>query len=365
MELKQQKSHGYFQGLNYSLANEDSAVEVNLLRPQEDNILCVAGSGARCLPMLTATSTQLDVVDLSQEQLHIAELRLRSMQSMTYSEWLFFMGYRQFNQGFGVKTKNRLQLMHDVPLSSAAREFWLGHVEMWNARGFIHLGKWESYFAKVSRFFRQFMGYDFFPLFETSSLEEQVALYESSFPHLRFQAFVRIVASEFALNRFVYKGSLKKNENLSSAQFILKEFDRIFRTMPVRKNYFFQVLFLGQIYFEEGLPLEAHLSMYEKVVSSKSNVTFRQTNFLQPPGEDYSFFSLSDTLSYLPSEQSEHILQLLLPKSTDRARVVMRLFLNGPEKLSSDGWQCQHDLQFKARAEDGTGVYQFRIFDRL
>jgi S-adenosylmethionine-diacylglycerol 3-amino-3-carboxypropyl transferase len=365
LELKPQKSHQYFHGLNYSLANEDSAVEVGLLQQYAGHILCVAGSGARCLPLLIEEPQQMDIVDLSQEQLHLAELRFRSLQAMTYSEWLFFMGYRQFNQELGVRVKSRLQLMGDISLSSASLEFWMHHSELWNLRGFIHLGKWESYFAKVSKFFRQFMGHNFFPLFEAGTLQEQIAIYESTFPHLRFQAFVRIVASEFALNRFLYKGSLRKNGNINSAKFILQEFDRIFRTMPVRKNYFFQVLFLGQIYFEEGLPLEAHLNTYEKAVKTKTKVTFRQTNFLNPPGENYSFFSLSDTLSYLPCDQSKSILQLLKPHAAIEARVVMRQFLNGPEQILNEGWQCQQDLELKARVEDGTGVYQFRIFDRL
>ncbi|NBW81737.1 DUF3419 family protein, partial [bacterium] len=76
-------SSAYFNTLNYSLANEDTALELGILPEQRRHVLSVAGSGARVLPLFAKSPQRLTCVDLSQEQLFLTELRIESARVLS------------------------------------------------------------------------------------------------------------------------------------------------------------------------------------------------------------------------------------------------------------------------------------------
>ncbi|MCM2281509.1 MAG: BtaA family protein, partial [Bdellovibrionaceae bacterium] len=84
----------YFDDLNYTLSNEDTRIEHGLLKKGADHVFSIAGSGARVLPLIAKHPKNLNVIDMSQEQLYLNELRLAAAQELTYEEFLFFIGYR-------------------------------------------------------------------------------------------------------------------------------------------------------------------------------------------------------------------------------------------------------------------------------
>lgn len=360
----------YFSDLNYTLSNEDTRIEFELLPESVERVFSIAGSGARCLPLIARNPKHLDVIDMSVSQLYLCELRLSAMKNLTYEEYLFFMGYRGALQSGEDEGDDREELYKRLPLSVNAKNYWDDRKEGWKPRGFILLGKWESHFQKLGYLFRDVLQCDFSKVFEAQSLEEQVELYEKHWPKMRWNSFIRVAASEFVFNKFLYKGhfsgkSEHKTEKRSPSQFIMEEFDRVFRSQLVRKNYFMQILFLGRIAYEEGLPLEAQQSVVEAVKKSPTQITYLHGNLLEHlPRQAYHFISLSDTISYLDDESANQILHKLSAETPSQAQMVIRSFMRAPTAIDVRGWKEREDLNSWAQHKDGTGVYQFHIFTK-
>lgn len=363
--------HGYFDGLNYSLANEDTWIEYSLLSADTERVLSVAGSGARCLPLLAKNPKVLDLVDLSEPQLFLAELRIQAVRSLSYEEWLFFMGYRGALPGDPLLVTSRGELFDRIEgLRPETRKFWDDGRSEWEPSGFLFLGKWEKHFQKLGFLFREILHCDFEAVFKAQTVEEQRRTYEATWPHLRWKSFLKIVASEFVFDRFLYKGhfsgkSEKKTEKKSVSQFIYDEFFRLFSTQLARKNYFLQTLFLGSIRYEEGLPLEAQRSVFEAAKVARSEVNYVKGSMLEPlKMEAYNFISLSDTISYLPEDLANPLLQSVNPQTPVGAQMVVRSFLRAPVNIDTEGWRLDREAAIWAQKIEGTGVYQFQIFKK-
>src|SRR6185312_13405629 len=86
-------SLSYFNRLNYTLANEDTSLELGLLPEGVPHLMSVAGSGGRVLPLLAKFPKKVTCVDLSLEQLYLTELRFESLRALDHAEFLAFWGY--------------------------------------------------------------------------------------------------------------------------------------------------------------------------------------------------------------------------------------------------------------------------------
>lgn len=361
----------YFSDLNYTLANEDTRIEFDLLPENMERVFSIAGSGARCLPLIARHPKVLDVVDMSVSQNYLCELRYQATKALTYEEYLFFLGYRGALQSGEDQGDRRWDLFNKIQLSAEAKKYWLERRAGWEPRGFILLGKWESHFQKLGFLFRDVLQCDFTKVFEAQSLSEQRELYEKYWPHVRWKSFIRVAASEYVFNKFLYKGhfsgrSEAKTEERAPWQFVIEEFDRIFQTQMVRKNYFMQILFLGRIAYEEGLPLEARQQIFDRVKAAPTQVNYLLGNLLEHlPKRTYDFISLSDTISYLTAEEANQVLQKLHGTNKPGSQVVIRSFMRAPTAIDLTGWEACLDKNEKAQKKDGTGVYQFHIFKKI
>ncbi|CAN5718920.1 hypothetical protein BH10BDE1_BH10BDE1_04060 [soil metagenome] len=361
----------YFQSLNYTLSNEDTRIEYNLCRENLDAVFCIGGSGARVLPLIARNPKRLDVCDLSTEQLALVELRFAAARALSRDELLFFLGYRGGLPGDTTTGDDRLALFNRISLTEPTKQFWIERQNAWRPRGFILLGRWEGHFQKMGAIFRNVLRIDTRPIFEAQSLEEQSRLFEKHFKPLVFRAFVRIAASEFVFNRFLYKGHFSgrtetRTESRPPSVFIEQEFTRLFTKTLIRKNYFLQILFLGGILYEEGLPLEMREDVLAGVRKSKTEVLYKKTDLVSLLKQtSYDFVSLSDTISYL-SEADAHSLLQTFPKGTKAGtRAVIRSFLRRPEMPDMTGWQHLPSEEFAARELDTTGVYEFDILEKV
>src|SRR4051794_7586327 len=111
----------YFDALNYTLANEDTAVEHAALRDGEDLVVSVAGSGARVLPLLARSPRELVCVDVSPAQLMLTELRVESVRALDHASFLGFWGYPRV--AGAVTGAQRRALLDEMSLSTASRAF--------------------------------------------------------------------------------------------------------------------------------------------------------------------------------------------------------------------------------------------------
>lgn len=360
----------YFTDLNYSLANEDTQIEYNLMNDSTKSVFSISGSGARCLPLLAKNPAALDIVDMSLPQLFLAELRVQAAKSLSYEEFLYFLGYRGGIQNENKEASDRLELFHQLKLSKPCLDYWLKDHKAWTRKGFIFLGRWEKHFQKIGVLFRNILKCDISEVFTAQTLEEQIEIYQQVWPSTRWNTFLRLAASEYIFNKFLYKGHFSGDNKVRTEAkpphlFIRDEFERVFTTQIVRKNYFMQILFLGRIIYEEGLPFEAHRRIFEQIKTSRSEILYHHSDLITVlKKKSYDFISLSDTISYLSDDIAIELLQEITPQNAVGSRIVFRSFMKYPEGLKTKGWKQLNDLEIESKKNDGTAVYNFHIFER-
>lgn len=362
--------HSYFSGLNYGLANEDSWVEHALAPENCSGILCIAGSGSRVLPLLARNPEKLEVVDLSESQLWLTELRVQATRALDYEEFLFFLGYRGALFNGRLSSDHRYDLFRRIELSPLCREFFEKHREKWEKGGFIYLGKWERHFIKLGKILQRFLRLNLGPVFHAQSLEEQRTLVNKHWKPLLFRNFLRAALSDFVFKRFLYgehyAGAKEaRTQGEPTWKMVERSITRFLNETLLRKNYFLQMMFLGELRYEEGFPTEVHPEIFRRCKSAESQVLYSKSNFIEIlEKRAFDFYSLSDTLSYVASQEASGLLARIPAGSKSGATLVIRSFMRQPEINLVPPWRRMKDLEKEAWVRDCTGVYQFLILQR-
>jgi S-adenosylmethionine-diacylglycerol 3-amino-3-carboxypropyl transferase len=357
----------YFTGLNYSLANEDTWVEHSMAPEKGRSTLVVAGSGSRVLPLLARNPDRLEIVDLSDAQLFLSELRIAAVRELEHPEFLYFMGYRGGIADGTLGADDRLRLFERLCMSDACRDFWTANRAWWEPRGFVYLGKWERHFMKLGKFLGSIARLKADPLFEAHTVEEQRRLMEKHWSETRFTAFLRVALSEFVFNRFLYKGHFAGGEGKRTAEdpawkMVDREMTRMFRETLLRKNFFIQMIFLGEVRYEEGLPTEAHPAVFEAAKKAATEVVWTRGNFLEITRQrPFDFYSLSDTISYVTDAEARDFTRQIHSETPRGATVVIRSFMRQPHIQVDSPWSVDQRAADLAKVRDCTGVYEFLV----
>lgn len=351
----------YFQGLNYSLANEDTWVEYDLLPRNVKAVFSVCGSGSRVLPLIAKEPEELMVVDLSWAQLALCRLRIEAARALSWEEYLFFLGYRKSGPS------KRADLMAKLKLPPDDQALWKEIQTSWEDNGFIYLGKWENHFMKLGKLFGRIPGIDVAPLFAAESFEKQREILSKHWHPNVFRLFTKIVLNEWVSNKLLYKGSFaggkeRRTSERSASELVFEEFSDLFQNTWVRSNYFLNMIFLGQVNYEEAYPLEALEEVWLGVKSSKTQITYSTGNLLAHIKEkSYDFYSLSDTFSYMNTEELENFLPSLPPSVSSGSQMIIRTFMRKPQFPISSPWQTEEEKNLACAKKDCTRVYEFLV----
>jgi S-adenosylmethionine-diacylglycerol 3-amino-3-carboxypropyl transferase len=296
----------YFSTLNYSLANEDSSVELSILPAETDNVVVVAGSGARVLPLFAKSPRRVVCIDVSPAQLNLTELRIAAARSLSLSDFRDFFGYGRTDIGW----QRRRTLFYKLHLSRPAQE---GLAAIFNRNGWqpiIYLGRWERAFRKLASIAAKVIGPKAMAIMKCQSLDEQRGYLKTHFPHWRWQLAIALIGQSYVFNRMLY-GSQLPSLNLAKSDYrYFKE--RLAKTLdvcPARENFFLRILMQGRLPDLDGLPLECSPALFEsiKLGIDSSEVEYVCSDLYdylaQNPGRA-DFVSLSDTPSYAESRKS-------------------------------------------------------------
>jgi S-adenosylmethionine-diacylglycerol 3-amino-3-carboxypropyl transferase len=355
----------YFQGLNYSLANEDTWIEYKLAPEDAQSFFCVCGSGSRVIPLLAKNPKKLHIVDLSSAQLRLFRLRLSAIKVLSYDEYLFFLGYRQQHKGL-----DRRNILQKLNLDEDDLKYWNYFEKDWANDGFIYLGRWERHFMKLGKFYQKIFLKNLLPLFETNSLPDQL----KKLPHLwskrLFNFYTKIVLNPWVANKMLYKGHFagseeKRTNPLSAADYVAHEFNDLFETTWVKCNYFLQLIFLGKISFEEAFPIECDVEIFNKIKLNRTEIIYHQDNLLtllkQSP---HDFYSLSDTFSYMSDSEVSSFLTGLPDSVPLGAQIIIRTFMRKPHFKVVSPWKTNEELNLKLAKEDCTRMYEFCVLKK-
>lgn len=349
-----------FEGLNYSFGNEDCSVEASLLAIDASHIASVCHSGAQLIPFLAKRPKAITFIDLSREQLIIAELRLELLRALDFNGFKRFWGYSDDESiSFRKETLANLSFEYrDVVVSWMQEAGWQSP---------LYIGKWERTAAKLGNIYQKVLGSAGLAIFECTTLEEQHNFLATRFPMHRFKAVVRIAATLAATYAL-----LKPSEfppGTKATQFYA-EYSRIFgailQTGVARENFFFELLMFGRI--KTATPLEARCDYYERAREwvDSCDVRFVKRDvfdFLQSSKQSFDFVTLSNVTSYGVGTRRTDYLQEIKGCLREDSRVVVRNFLSGAQPVA-DGYEDQTQELRSILDQECTHVYDMSVYRR-
>jgi S-adenosylmethionine-diacylglycerol 3-amino-3-carboxypropyl transferase len=324
----------YFSGLNYTLGNEDTSVEIEMIKALKPvNVFSICGSGGRSLPLMHEKAEVLSLSDLSKEQLRLAELRLATYRELTHEQFLMFWGYYPYSDDNN--STSRKKLFAQVTLNPETREFFTQVFTEINFDSLLYLGKWERTFAVFAKVNRVLLGADYDRILRFDNLAEQTEYYRTKFPMKRWKALIQILGNKAMFNALLYKGDfITKNSPLSHFDYYFQSFERLFTRDLAQKSFFLQLCFYGKVKSLLGVPVEAQKENFERVNRSKTKVDYVQEDFVSylAKGEkQYDFLSLSDVPSYFQGDLEKEFMQRIKPGLKPGAVLVSRYYLRKSE----------------------------------
>lgn len=354
----------YFSGLNYTLGNEDTSVEIEMIKElQPTHIFSICGSGGRSLPLMHSKASILSLSDLSKEQLQLAELRLATYRDLEYEQFLMFWGYYPYSDNN--HKAERKDLFSLVTLKPETREFFAEVFNEIEYDSLLYLGKWERTFAVFAKINRVLLGADFDRILRFDNLEEQVEYYRTKFPMKRWKALIHVLGNKAMFNALLYKGDfITKNSPLSHFDYYFQSFDRLFTRDLAQKSFFLQLCFYGKIKSLLGVPVEAQKENYQRVHDSKTGVDYVQEDFVSflAKGErQYDFLSLSDVPSYFQGDLERDFMQKIKPGLRPGAVIVNRYYLRKSE-CNLDGYVDITENYLKLIELEKVQMYDIRVY---
>ena len=342
----------YFESLNYTLANEDSEFEYQILENNCNHLVSVVGSGSRLIPLLAKKPKKVTAIDVSKAQINLLQLRLASIKKFNYPDFCFFWDYPNLESFEDLKQDDdvrfqlkRKALFESLPLALEVKSNLSLLFEQHDWNSILYAGKWEQTFIKLSRIVRKLMGENWVKqFFNLKNMNEHQEWMQNRFPKFRWALILALVSNARVFNALLYRGKFpNKNIPMSYLRFYLNAFERLFLQGPARNNYFLQLCFLGKIEYPEGLPFEATRDIFESVKVNVEAIRFEFVcgDVIQNIAAlkvKANFVSLSDVASYFTPPQEQMFMNAMLPGLAPNAKVVSRSYLRMPEKVDLGGY---------------------------
>lgn len=353
----------YFRRLNYTLANEDCRVELEALPENVGSVLCVAGSGARMLPLLARRPSRVTCVDVAAEQLYLAELRVEAVRALPLDQYLEFWGYPPRVASPG----QRRDVFRSLSLSSAARSYWEKVFEERQWGCILYDGKWERTFAKLARINGVLTREAGRKLFEARTPEEHQAYLRDHFPRSRWLLTLLLLGNPIVFNILLYKGDFpRKNVPGTPFSFYRDAFDKLYGMGPARENFFLQIVFFGELRHAEGNPIECTPALYDQIRNALPHcqISYRQGDVVDIARAErgpVDFVSLSDVPSYLRPPAEQTFLQQIRCSLAPRGRVVARYYMRVPERVDRTGYDDITSEFAGPIARERVGVYRIEV----
>ncbi|MEN9809253.1 MAG: hypothetical protein RLZZ488_820 [Pseudomonadota bacterium] len=361
-------SKEYFNTLNYTLANEDTSLEMNVLPEGVGHVVAVAGSGARVLPLFAKSPALVTCVDLSREQLWLAELRFATARVLSHTDFLKFWGYppEDTPEGF------RLKVIEELDLDRDCREFFRGIFQESPELPLLYSGKWERTFEKISTLCRSLLGAKCDEIFKSESMSEHLQYMRRSFPYLRWNLLIFMIGNSTFFNTLLYKGHFpKKNISETHWQHYQNAYNRLFSSGLPRENYFLQLTLLGRIVHAEGNPIECNREVYSHIQAGlrKAKVQFVLNNVVDCvssfSAEPADFVSLSDVPSYFDDQTSREFLIRMGAGLNSQALVVARYYLRVIDWMSREGFAEVTENYRQFIDAEKTQMYHVDVFKKI
>ncbi|CBW26580.1 putative transferase [Halobacteriovorax marinus SJ] len=328
----------YFSDLNYTLGNEDTTLEYELVKKiKPKNILTIAGSGSRVVPLISKDVSNLYCVDVSRPQLFITELRKVTIESLNFNDYLAFWGFPPY-AAYDYAIKRR-EIFKGLDLSFECKDYFLKVFGEMQWESILYMGKWERTFAVFAKVVQKFFGKEFDQIFKFHNLSDQIHYYNNKFSMRKWKTLLFILGNKSVFNALLYKGDfIKKNQPGSHFSYYFDAFESLFTHSLARESFFLNLCFFGKLSHEDANTIEAKKECFDRMkegLSNGVNVNYVNSDLVSAaqsvPSGSLDFLSLSDVPSYFGGDLERDYMQELRPSLKKGAIVVLRSYLRVPE----------------------------------
>lgn len=348
-----------FGGLNYSFGNEDNSVEQALLPHNVSSVATVCHSGAQLIGFLAKEPRAINVIDISEEQLIVAQLRMHLLRTLSHADYLRFWGYAPYDREQPISFRKAALRGFEHEERAANWFNTTNHP--------LYVGKWEQTCRRLSRLYRFLLGADALHLFSCRTREEQDEFLRVRFPKHRWRVVVNAACVLASSYTFMRPDQLPPG---ASPRDLFPEYKRIFSSLLKHNlaadNFFLQMILLGRM--STALPLEAQHAIYEKAqhAVSRCKVAFVKSDVFThlQSSTPYDFVTLSNVPSYLECNRKRSYLQEIKTGIAPGGQVVARNFLN-PHRPSTEGYDDKSEQVRDILNAECTQVYEIALYQRL
>jgi S-adenosylmethionine-diacylglycerol 3-amino-3-carboxypropyl transferase len=326
--------------------------------PQSEklNILSIGSAGCNCLSLLLLPDSRVTAVDLSTPQIHLINLKIAAIKSLTRHQYLHFFGYVDYNE-------NRLEFYNKLKalLPKESIDYWNNNTDLLK-EGIIHKGKLESYF-KV--FFEKAIK-SIFSNDELSFLLDNKDLEKQSQVVFAHQNEIESFMSSF----FNKKDLAQKARSEAQFRFVKEErpieFYLIERTLKalnkhlISENPYLYYIFNGKFSLKV---LPDHLSKenFQLLKDKIDNLTVLNSDLeslCQKSTEKFNFFNLSDIFEYMSEEHFEALLEKLSQMSKEGATIGYWSLFVDRKPQNKNKWIRMKNLSEKLYKKDRVWFYK-------
>lgn len=365
--MKALQNKGYFHHLNYTIGDEDSALERQLLPEKASHVVAIAGSGARVISLLARCPNRLTCIDINLPQLYLTTLRLATLRTLSHHEFLGFWGYPPAAGGWS--SQDRRDVMDDLQLSPSAASFLHNFFGSFQYGPPIYQGRFEKTLRTLSRLSSVILGNRACNVFDQPDQLSSRLYFETQFPHKRFKAVLFLLGNSVVLNSLLYRGFFPRKNIARSTYSIYKDiFTRLLRDRLPRDSFFLQMAFLGELKYPEGNPDECGPQVFDaaKRALASTDIQLRDSDyrlFFKNGAQNVDFVSFSDVPSFLPDGDAHEFLQYMKAALVRDALVVTRGHLRVAHP-NTDGFRVVSDDYGDLMSRERTQLWKIQVYKR-
>jgi S-adenosylmethionine-diacylglycerol 3-amino-3-carboxypropyl transferase len=345
--------------LRYANCWEDADVLLEALDIQaEDRVVSIGSAGDNSFSILSKNPSLVLAVDVNQVQIHLIELKKACFKSLTYEEFIDFLGFNE--------SKNRKELFEKLDLPLETKKYWLAHFQSIE-KGVIHQGKFENYFrifrSKLLPFIHSQKRID--ELIRIKSESEQKQFHATTWDSWSWNLLFKLFFGRVTMGLLGRDPKFFKEVQVPVSQSIKSLADEHFRQTMCQKNSFAHYMLKGS--FQEFLPHYARRENFENI---KNNIDNLQTKlgFLEDALESFGKFdkfNLSNIFEYMSESQFAEVASQI-EKYSDVGSVFVYWNLLVERKLSNVLPEIKHqkELSMELKKKDLGFFYQSFNVDR-
>ena len=321
----------------------ESDARALMVRPG-DTLMTITSGGCNTLGFLVHDPAAVHTVDINPSQSYLLELKMASMKSLDYPEFIRFLGL--------APSPDRLKAYESLRshLSPMAAKFWDEHRQIVR-KGFLGRGRYEYFVKLVGKLIRWIQGSERVDrLFDDRDLEAQREYYAQAWETRRTRWIFDLFFNKIVLARRGLKADYFHFDDGSNtfAESFFKKFRRVVHDLPIHGNYFLHYYLKGAYRSLAEVPeylQERYFSLIKNRLGRICIHTGDAKNWLASmPSGMFDALALSNICELMSVVETRKMFQEVLRTGKPRARICFRNLILPRE--------VPEDLQVSIRKDD-------------